>query len=410
MPGPIATETCITRHAVMIKDRGGKRHIDELKDVSVVEYVRERSVITGANITVFGRHCAEQLDTLNKIAPRRHEVAIWRGSRRAWEGPIIDMKWYSNRVVLICRDIGQYVRETPLTKDWPNEDGGGPRYMTDRIQQILDYELTTPYEMEINGGALAETVTVPRWENFGTAPWDFETWGPPANVLPHVEVRPSLGAQGILTRSSTLAFEMFVGEHLQNLAEGGLDYTTIGRKLLIWDSAQQLSRTRVLTDADFYGELEVIDAGSEYAAIAHVSAQREEPDPDDPDPDETAGVGNAGGAHPFYGVWTRLATLASEEGSDSPEQIELNSQARRQLVGRDTLPREIRIPGDGGLRLSDDLTLDDLVPGTTMPVRAAMNLREVKQDMRLDRVTVTEDSTGETVKVTLSPAGALELA
>ena len=44
---------------------------------------------------------------------------------------------------------------------------------------------------------------------------------------------------------------MTVGEHLRNLAEGGLDFTVIGRRLLIWDSATSIGRTRQLTDADF---------------------------------------------------------------------------------------------------------------------------------------------------------------
>jgi hypothetical protein len=139
-----------------------------------------------------------------------------------------------------------------------------------------------------------------------------------------------------------------------------------------------------------------------------VTAQREEPDPDDPDPDESAGVGNAGGADPFYGVWTRLATRASEEGSGTPEQIELNSQARRQLVGRNPLPREIIVPQGSGLRLGNDLHINELIPGVTMPVRAVMNLRPVAQNMRLNRVVVKESASGETVQVDLAPAGALE--
>lgn len=382
-------EECISLHRVMIHDRGGVRRLDQLVDVAEVEYVRERDQITGAKITVSGRACRMQAPFINSVQARRHEVVIYRGTNRAWEGPIVDVKWYANRVVLFAHDVGEYVRHTPLTKDWPNSDGGGPVYMTERIEEILTYELTTAYDMQTNAG----TITVPRWENLD----------PPANVLPFLDIRPSTGPQGILTRSSTLAFEMMAGEHLQNLAEGGLDYTAVGRSILIWDSAQSIGRTRTITEADFYGELEVIAAGSEHAAIAHVSAQRDE-DADTAD----AGVGNAGEADPFFGVWTRLVSLASEEGNDTPSQLELNSQARRQLVGRNPVPTEIVVPQGAGLRLSHDLTLDDLVPGVIMPVRATLNLRPVAQDQRLDKVTVRETPEGETIQVDLSPAGVLE--
>ena len=62
----------------------------------------------------------------------------------------------------------------------------------------------------------------------------------------------------------------------------------------------------------------------------------------------------------------------------------------------------------GGIRLSSDLRINELVPGVVMPVRATLNLRPLAQDQRLDKVTVKEVPGSETVQVSLSPAGALE--
>ncbi|QDP45527.1 minor tail protein [Microbacterium phage FuzzBuster] len=389
-------EECISRHSVMIHDRGGVRRIGALTDIAEVEWNRERDVMSGAKIIISGRSCSEQAPFINSIAPRRHEMVIYRGNQRVWEGPILEGNWYSNRVEIIANDVVDYVRGTPMTKAWPNSDNGGQVYMTERIRDILEYELTTSYDMVVSPNGVPATVAVPRWEELD----------PPANVLPFLEVRSSTGPQGILTRSEVEAFEMMVGEHLQNLAEGGLDYTTVGRKLLIWDSAQTIGRTRILTDADFYGELRVIAAGGEHAAIGHISAQRDEQGGDEP-VDPMSGIGNAGAPDPFYGVWTRLVSLSSEEGTDTPTQLVLNSQARRQLVGRNPVPTEILIPSGGGLRLSHDLQINELVPGVIMPVRATLNLRPVQQDQRLDKLTVRETPAGETVQVSLSPAGIL---
>lgn len=399
-------EECISLHRVMIYDRGGVRKVDELLDIAEVEYTRERDEITGARVVVSGRSCRGQRSFLQQIAAMRHEVVIFRGSDRVWEGPILEVRWFRDRVELVAHDVGEYVDWTMLSKDWPNEDGGGQRYMTERIRDILTYELQTPYDADVGSAGVPDVITVPRWENLGSGAWPLEQWGPPINILPHLDVRASTGPQGILTRSSTLAFEMTVGEHLRNLAEGGLDFTVIGRRLLIWDSATSIGRTRQLTDADFYGELQVIASGTEHAALAHVSAQRD--DEGEGAGADAASVGNAGAPDPFYGVWTRLASLASEEGNDTPSQMELNSQARRQLVGRNPVPTEIIVPQGGGLRLSHDLRINELVPGVVMPVRATLNLRPVSQDQRLDKVTVKEVPGTETVQVSLSPAGVLE--
>lgn len=387
-------EECISRHSVMIHDRGGIRRIGALVDIAEVEWNRERDAISGAKVVVSGRACAEQAPFLNSIAPRRHEMVIYRGTERVWEGPILEASSYSDRIEVIANDVLEYPRHRPMSKDWPNLDGGGQRYMTERIRDVLTYELGTSYVVDVGQAGVPVLVTIPAWEQLS----------PPANVLPHLEVRASTGPQGILTRSSVAAFEMMVGEHLQNLAEGGLDFTTIGRKILIWDSAQSIGRTRTLTDADFYGELRVIAAGGEHASIAHISAQR---DDEGGVVDDMSGVGSAGAVDPFYGVWTRLVSLSSEEGTDTPSQMELNSQARRQLVGRNPVPTEIIVPSGGGLRLSHDLRINELVPGTVMPVRATLNLRPVQQDQRLDKLTVRETPAGESVQVTLSPSGIL---
>jgi hypothetical protein len=390
-------ESCISLHRVMVHDRGGVRRLDQLVDVASVEYSRELDQITAATIIVSGRSCIGQRSFLQQIAARRHEVVIYRGAERVWEGPILEVRWYSNRVEIVAHDVIEYADYTPLSIDWPNEDGGGQRYMTERVRDIFLHELTTPYDMEVTVSGVSDLVEVPRWENLD----------PPINVLPHLDIRASVGPQGILTRSSTLAFEMMLGEHLRNLAEGGLDFTAVGRRILIWDGATSIGRTRQLTDADFYGELQVIAAGSEHASIGHVSAQREEENAEDPGI-VPASVGNAGGPDDFYGVWTRLTSLASEEGNDTPSQLELNSQARRQIVGRNPVPLEIIVPQGGGLRLSHDLRVEHLVPGVVMPVRAMLNLRQVAQDQRLQKVTIKEVPGLETVQVSLSAVGVVQ--
>ena len=381
MPG----DTCVTGHSVVITDRGGTHRIGQLARVNEVQWSRERDAVSEARVKIAARHCSEQSVLLDRMrrGAGRYEVAIWRGSDRVWEGPIREVESTSEGLQITAQDVAAYLFGTPLTVDWPNHHGGGPVYMTERVQEIILYELTNNYTMTTNAG----DVTVPRWETIPI----------PANILPFLDIRPSVGPQGIRTLSETVAFEMMLGEHLDNLAEGGLDYTVIGRRIVIWDGGQELGRTRALSEGDFFGDIRVVTSGSDQASIGHISAQRTE---------DGGGVGNAGGPDDFFGVWTRLATLASEEGSDAPTQIELNSQARRLIAGRQQAP--MRIVAPDGIRLSHDLRLRELVPGVTVPVEAGLNLIPVRQSMRLDRLSVTETPEGENVQVTLSPIADVE--
>lgn len=385
-------DDCVQGHTALIYDRGGTSRWRQLVDLTSVRWGRTRDAFTDSEVVLAGRSCEAQANVITGIEPRRHELVLWRGNERVYEGPILDVKTYRDRAVIRANDIGEYLKGTPLTNDYPWNTGepvsDASALMTERIADILGIELTEGYNMVVGTGGAAMTVYVPRWEELD----------PPANVLPHIEVRRSTS---LLTRSNTLAFEMTVAEHLQNLAEGGLDFTTVGRKLLIWDSAQSIGRTRVVTDNDFDGELEIIKSGSDHYSISHISAQR---DPDE-DAVATPSVGNAGGAHPYYGVWTNIVSLSSEDGDDSPTQDALNSQAQRDQVGRTPVPLEIRVPDNASLRTSRNLGINELVPGVIMPVRADMNIRQVQQDQRLDKMTVTETAEGESIQVTLSSWG-----
>lgn len=374
---------CISRHSVMIHDRGGVRRLAQLTNVQEVKWGRALSRTSTATVVISYRACLAQLDVIRSIRSKRHELVLFRGDSRPWEGPIEQVAWFTDRVEITARDVSEYVQGTPLSKDWPNADGGGPNLMTDRIEEILTWELTVPYTMDTNGGP----VEVDRWENVD----------PPANVLPYLQVFPSTT---LLTRSNTSAFEMSALEHLLDLARSGLDFTVNGRSLMIWDSGEEIGRTRRLTEADFYGEPRVYDAGSEFAAIAHIAAQEEGTDEDAP-----PAIGSAGAVDPYYGPWTRIVTSAFEEGTDAPTQSELNSQAQRTLYGRNPVPLEILVPGQSGIRLSQSLALEHLVPGTNVPIETVMNLRKVNQVERLDEVTVHETPDGENVSVNLIPTG-----
>ena len=384
-------ERCVSGHEVQIFERGGRRKLHTLLDLSEVKWARARSTKTQASVRISARACDRQGRVLTSIQARRHELVVFRGGRRVWEGPIEQVRTGPSGAYILANDVMHYLDKNPLAKAWPGPDAGGPPLMTDRVRQILQSELVTAYTMQTNAGP----VVVPRWEGVD----------PPVNVLPYLEVRDGL----VQTTSSTAAFQMTIGEHLANLVESGLDYVVVGRKIVFWDSANAIGKLgRKLTEADFSGEPEVVLDGSSFWSISHAVGQATE----DPETGELLPppVGNAGAVDPYYGVWTDLHTLEDEGGEEAPTQSALNTHAQRRQLGHDgVVPTAINMPQGVGIRLSDTVTVDHLVPGTIVPVAARFNLRTVSQDQLLEAVDVTETGASETIGVTLVPSGGVEV-
>jgi len=86
----------------------------------------------------------------------------------------------------------------------------------------------------------------------------------------------------------------------------------------------------------------------------------------------------------------------------------LREQANRSIAGRYTdygpSPKVVRIPDNASLVPSLPIGIQQLVPGVWIPLRCDDGVQQIAQWQKLDSVTVTEDSNGETVKVVMSPA------
>lgn len=377
-------EVCVERHTALIYDRGGKQRLFQIDDLNKVGWERAQDRKTAAQIAVTGRACRAQSKLLNSIEPRRHELVLFRGSERVWEGPITQAKSTSDRFVIDAFDIIDYLDHTALSKAWPSPDGGGQPIMTERLREIITYELTHDHDVTTGAGV----VTIPGWENLTV----------PANLVDYLDI--ALGTT--LTRSDTVAFEMTLGEHLYNLGRSvGVSYTTVGRALVIWDGT--LARTRTVTEKDFSGDFEVVSSGSDFYNVAHVVA-------DAPDPDTDPVVGHAANDMSYYGPWAKILNTTSEDAGVTPTSATLNSQARTALRGRYPVPIEVIAANGSNLIPSPGLTMAQLVAGTDMPVRARKNIRDVKQLQRLNTLKVTETSAGETISANLVAVGEAVLA
>lgn len=369
---------CVTGHTAFIYDRGGMTRIGEIRDMASITWRRDRDAVSQADIVIVGDACEHQATFLASIEPKRHELVIFRGRQRVWEGPVWRVGWEPGRVTINAHDVCEYLFWTPLTRAWDN-GGELATTATARQEEIITWEMTHDWVIPVEDPN--PDITVPAWENVE----------PPANVIPFLQVHH--WPNEARTAAVTTPFEMTVGEHLQYSARhGGIDFTAVGRAVHIWDTSRPLGHTRMLTDADFMDGVVVTAYGADHTVYGMVHADNDM-------------VGYAWTDDSYYGPWSKIFSVYDQEATQEPTQADLNSQAWRNVSGRNPVPVEVRIPDNSTIRLDDTLTIDDLIPGVQVPLLATLNARQVSQDQKLDLVTVTETGTdGETIKVVLTPA------
>lgn len=377
----VATGRCEI-HRAMIYDRGGTRRFGEVRRMSQVAWSRDRDGVSEGTITIQGEAaCGEQRDFISQIAEKRHELVIYRGDDRVWEGPIFRIGDEGDRITIFAKDVTAYLYGTMLSKPWDNRyaSARGIVPVTTRFEEIINYELVTSRTGRTVGGAV---VPFPAWESLN----------PAANILPHLQVHHFVNEAE--TAAYTQAFETNIGRHLENAARtSGIDFTAVGRAIHLWDTSRAIGRIRTLTEADFFGNIIVTGYGADHSQAAYVMGQ-----------DGLYGEAINPEYLDFYGPWTTSFTAYNEEGTEAPTVGALNSQAARNVSGRSPVPVEVRVPDNSSIRLSETLRISDLVPGVQMPLRATLNARARNQVQKLDHLNVLETSKGEEIKVTLSPA------
>jgi len=357
------------KHTAYIYDRGGRRRLASLDDMTRVKWERRRDDPSTATVYI-GSPGIECQKALGLAEAGRTELVIFRGKERVWEGPIMRISYHGNSVELEARDVMVYIVRLIMKGEYDNRY---PRTSTvlDRIKRILTAELARK-----------------------------EALDPPINVLSHIQyIYATAGeAEDAKTTARTLPYEMTVFEHIDNYAaRGGIDYTTVGRSILFFDVHQRIGQTAMVTADDFIGDPVITQYGMELATyVAHT--------------DGKGHWGDHGGADDYYGLWEVLHQAYDEDAQgsnpeDPPTTAELEDQAKRTHLQGSKPPLVVRIPDNTRLNPNGVLTISDLVPGVWIPLSASLPGRTVSQMQKLDNMTVEETAeNGEEIKVTLSPA------
>ena len=341
-----------------IFDRGGMTRLFPIDVTTFVDYARVKDQISDALIRIpASAECCGQLANVECV---RNELVIFRDGERVWEGPITRMAFTADQVEIAAKDVCFYPYRTIMRNEY-NNAYPNISTVTGRLAYIFQVEM-----------ARKETLT------------------PPINVLPYLEVHHS--DDEARTSRHSLPFQKTVWEEMDDLAaKAGIDYTTIGRAIHIFDTQYELGRTPLATEADFLSGLTVTAYGMNLTTYSAV----------------TDGEGRYGTAQVddlYYGNIETLATAYDEEESEVPTDAELRSQAQRNLSQRFPVPVVVRVPDNSQIDpASEAFAFENLVPGVKVPLMATVGCRQVRQDQKIDKVRITQDEKGERIVITLFP-------
>jgi len=186
-------------------------------------------------------------------------------------------------------------------------------------------------------------------------------------------------------------------------ATAGLDYTTVGRRILLWDTHRPVGRLPEMRDGDFSDSTIVTEYGMQLATFFAV----------------TNGSGVVGwhseqkGMVPYGPIEQLASSYSDSEGAGgdamTPEakaaaERSLIEQAQRNISGRWPAPLIVRVPDNTTLSPKANVGFQQLIPGVWLPLRSVNTPRQVSQWQKLDSVAVEVSDAGEQVHVVFSPA------
>lgn len=365
------------KHKAFVYDRGGKRQLGSLDRLVRVKYNRIRDDISVGTVWLEAPSL-KCLELLGIIEAGRHELVIFRGARRVWEGPIMRQGLQRSKIEIEAHDVMRYVNRTALHNEYDDRYPNNGTVLA-RIERAMTAELARK-----------------------------EAQDPPVNVLAHVQyIAATPPATDAGTAARSLPFEETLFEMADTYAaRGGLDYTVVGRSILFFDVHTKIGQTAMVSEDDFIGEPVASQYGSELTTRVAM----------------TDGKGNYGiwppldqPIDPYYGEWEVVHYAYGENAGppdplnpdDGPTVEEMTSQAQRAYNQGRIPPWVVRVPDNTRLNPNGVLTIDDLVPGVHIPLTISVPGRVLTQMQKLDSMSVEETPKGgEVIKVVLSPATA----
>jgi hypothetical protein len=367
-----ATLGCGT-HRVFVYRRGGGKRVGEITNLSHVDWERKRDDISTAQVIVSGWDidCGNLLAKLQSWA---YELVIFRDNGyttdRVWEGPITLLTYEQDKVTIDAKDVMGYAYRRIIKQKMSDAGTGNGTTVVDRARRVLQNTM---------------------------APDD-------PNVLAYMQVLAR--DDDAMQYRSTPAYSRTAFEEVDDMAaNAGLDYTVVGRAILLWGTKHRIGTLPEFKDDDLGSSPIVSEYGMSMANRYVVS-------------DGNGVWGEAtrlgdDGIDENYGLVEMLSsTWASDSESETGTYTQEGLQtviksfeefAERSIADRYPPPVVVRVPDNTTINPGASISIQHLVPGVVIPLRSSQTLRTVVASQKLDSVKVVEEKGSETVSITLSP-------
>lgn len=360
---------------VFVFDRGGKIARGEITKATSVEWNRVRDDVSSATVNVTGWDTDTEV-LLAMLRTWMYELVIYRDDERVWEGPITGLTYTPTNVTIVAYDVMAYVQRRILRQGYNDSYRlvagvqQGLLTITERASVILENSL-----------AFMDP-----------------------NVLPYLTVL----SDGNDAHQSRVVpdYTKTAWQEIDDMASNaGLDYTVAGRRIILWDTHMPVGLLPEMRDEDFSEPLTVSEYGMQLANYTAV----------------TDGQGTWGATFPagldstnWYQSYGPVEQLASSFGDDTgavsdtasvaATVSDLVTQAKRNINHRWPAPLVARVPDNASVNPTCNVTINQLIPGVWIPLRAEKTVRKFQQMQKLDSMTFTADASGEKISVVMSPA------
>jgi hypothetical protein len=320
--------------------------------VTRARWTRKLDEVSDAEVTIqlSGDATLACCQCLAETEPWCHELHIWRNGEEVWVGPIQEIEYTSDNIVVRAKDSLAWlgVRVPPFNVN----------------RTSVDTELTV----------VAEDILL---LGFGADSPDHTCEYDSRYVVP----------TGRLEKRYYEAYSMTALDMLQDMAETGINYTTLGRTIVIVGDSDPLTPLVILTDEHIMGEVEVTKDGTVQGNVFYVHYEKNEGLPAQAEAVEKYCY------HDIERIRTGLPNLASAEAV-------AEALAKEAAI----TPRALIVPA--GSRLSPDTpwTINEMVPGARVDVAITRLCLTLTQSFRLMEIEVNYDPRdGESVGLTLMP-------